>query len=396
MRSTLLFGLLPLAMAAPFEARAPLHVPRDATGDKYIVKMKEGSPCSLGIDAVKPDADSVLPNLGAFSATLDSEDIETLRAHPDVAFVEKEQIMSISTLVSQTNAPWGLARLSSNATGSTTYNYDSTAGAGACVYVIDTGVDATHPEFEGRAQLVANTIDDDSTDYIGHGTHVSGTIASKTYGVAKKAEILAIKVFGESGTSNTSVILAGMDFILGDYKSRAAKCPKGFVVNMSLGGKVSEVIDNAATTILNAGLALASAAGNGDPLTRQPVDASTVSPARVSGVCAVGATDINDKVASFSNYGPLIAVHAPGVDILSTLPGGTSGLQSGTSMASPHVAGLMAYLLGLGATTPSAACDYIVKTALPGRITGLHSDTKNLLAHIPFVFKGGRSCHYRA
>ena len=85
MRSTLLFGLLPLAMAAPFEARAPLHVPRDATGDKYIVKMKEGSPCSLGIDAVKPDADSVLPNLGAFSATLDSEDIETLRAHPDVS-----------------------------------------------------------------------------------------------------------------------------------------------------------------------------------------------------------------------------------------------------------------------------------------------------------------------
>lgn len=174
-----------------------------------------------------------------------------------------------------------------------------------------------------------------------------------------------------------------MDFILGDHESRAAKCPRGFVVNMSLGGKVSEVIDNAATALLNAGLAIASAAGNGDPLTRRPVDASTVSPARVAGVCAVGATDINDKVGSFSNYGPLVAIHAPGVDILSTLPGGTSGLQSGTSMASPHVAGLMAYSLGLGATTPSAACDYVVKNALPGQITGLRSDTKNLLAHIP-------------
>ncbi|KXJ85846.1 cuticle-degrading protease [Microdochium bolleyi] len=370
-------------MAAPLEdTRAPLHVPRGATGNKYIIKMKPGAPNSMGIQAVKPEADIEFPNLGAFAATLDDEDVEQLRLNPQVAFLEKEGKMSIAAPVSQTGATWGIARLSSTNRGATTYTYDSTAGAGACVYVIDTGVEVGHPEFEGRASLVANTIDNDPKDVHGHGTHVSGTIASKTYGVAKKATIFGVKVFDAKGESDNSVIIAAMDFVLGNYKSKAAQCPKGFVVNMSLGGEVSQAIEDAAQALVNAGLAVVVAAGNGDPLTGRAVSVDTVSPARLKSLCTVGATDTNDKVGSFSNYGAAVDIHAPGVSIRSTTIGGRNGLNTGTSMATPHVAGLVAYYLGLGRTTPAKACDYVVSTALTGKITSLGANTKNLLAHI--------------
>ncbi|KAJ1323650.1 cerevisin [Microdochium nivale] len=383
MRSTVLLGLLPLVAAAPFaDKRAPLHIPRGATGESYIVKMKEGVSNDFGIQSVKPDADKEFANLGSFSATLDTEDVEALRNNPNVEFIEKEHTVSIFAPVTQTGATWGLGRLSSENTGATSYTYDSTGGAGACVYVIDTGIEVTHPEFEGRASLVANTIDDSPLDVHGHGTHVAGTVGSKTYGVAKKATLFGVKVFGASGTSNNSVILAAMDFVLSDVPSKAALCPKGFVVNMSLGGVASEAIDSGVSRLVDAGIAVAVAAGNGDRITGLALPVSGFSPARFPGACTVGATDSTDTIGRFSNYGSAVDILAPGVAIRSTLPRGSNGNNSGTSMACPHVAGLMAYYLGLDRTTPAAACDYIVANALQGKIKSLDSTTKNLLAHV--------------
>ena len=174
----------------------------------------------------------------------------------------------------------------------------------------------------------------------------------------------------------SSIIAAAMDFVLGDFPSKASLCPKGIIVNMSLGGPTSPAMDDAATALVNAGLAVAVAAGNGAR------DASAISPARVPSVCTVGSTDINDKAGSSSNYGTSVDIHAPGVNILSTIPDGRTALSTGTSMATPHVAGLMAYYLALDATTPSAACEYLVANALSGRITSLKGTTKNLLAHL--------------
>ncbi|KAH7038300.1 peptidase S8/S53 domain-containing protein [Microdochium trichocladiopsis] len=391
MRSAALLSLLPLALAAPVqEAGAPVLVPRGATANsKYIVRLKKPAADGFSIqstagqvtsciNSIVADAEERYDNVGAFSAHLDDADLASLRANPSVAYIEKDATMSLQ--VTQTGAPWGLARLSNTAPGSTTYTYDATAGAGACVYIIDSGVDVSHPEFEGRASQPKNAVDSDAADRNGHGTHVAGTIGSKTYGVAKKTKIFSVKVFGASGQTTNAIVMAGMDWVVADAPKRAAECPRGIVVNMSLGGGASQAIDDAAAAMVSSGLAVMVAAGNGDSLGRA-VSASTSSPARAPSVCTIGATDRSDKVGTFSNYGPLVDVHGPGVSILSTLPDGRTGTLTGTSMATPHVAGLAAYFLGTGQTTAANACSFIVSKAQSGVISGLRSDTKNLLIH---------------
>lgn len=151
---------------------------------------------------------------------------------------------------------------------------------------------------------------------------------------------------------------------------------------MSLGGDISPAVDSAAQALVDAGLAVIVAAGNGTPGTNIAVSVDTVSPARVTSVCTVGAVDSRDRAGTFSNFGAALDVHAAGVAVLSTLPGGRTGLDSGTSMATPHVAGLIAYYLGLDGTTPAKACEYVISTALKGKISSLGPNTKNVLAHI--------------
>ncbi|KAI9149875.1 Subtilisin-like serine protease AsES [Paramyrothecium foliicola] len=376
MRASLALALLPLALAAP-QKRAPLHVPRDVNlvEDHYIVKLKapEGE-FQATVDAlvsdIAADADLVYENFGGFAASLTKEEVEALRSNPNVEYIEQDA--EIQAFATQTGAPWGLARLSNVNTGSTTYTYDDTAGAGTCAYVIDTGIQINHPNFGGRAVFGRNFVNSITGDDNGHGTHVAGTIGGTTYGVAKRTTLIGVKVLSASGGGTTAGVVGGMDWVATDGRTRS--CPNGVVVNMSLGGGFSSSINTAAANIVNAGLFLAVAAGN------EAQNAANVSPASYAGACTVGATDSADRVASFSNFGAGVDIHAPGVSILSTwINSGTRSI-SGTSMASPHIAGLGAYFLGLRASTAAGMCNYLRSQALTGRITGLRSGTPNYLS----------------
>ncbi|KAI6783456.1 uncharacterized protein J7T54_005485 [Emericellopsis cladophorae] len=377
MRSATLLALLPLALAAPSmtkrESPAPLLVPRgaDVVQDKFIVKFRDDilstNAVGAAIASIKADADyQYAKAFRGFAATLTAEELENLRNDPTVDYIEHDAVMSISA--TQTNAPWGLARISSASPGGTTYTYDDAAGAGTCAYIVDTGIDTSHPDFDGRATFAANFVDSNNGDRQGHGTHVAGTVGGTTFGVAKKTSLYAVKVLGDDGTGTNSGVIAGMDYV----SDADDDCPSGSVVNMSLGGGFSSAVNSAAAGIVSSGKFLAVAAGN------DGVDARNASPASEASACTVGATDIDDVLAYFSNYGSVVDVLAPGVDILSAKPGGGSQSLSGTSMASPHVAGLAAYLLGNGASA-SGLCSSIASSGLEGVISSVPSSTTNIL-----------------
>lgn len=381
MRVSTLLALVPMAMAAPSSVRqrdtpAPLIVPRgvDAIAGKYIVKMVEKTSSDFSINSVistlKASVDFTYSgSFNGFAASLEDDELERLRNDPNVLYVEQDAVMRISA--TQANAPWGLARISSQGAGNgTTYTYDDTAGAGTCAYIVDTGIDIKHTDFGGRAKWAKNFVDQNDRDGQGHGSHVAGTVGGTKYGVAKKTTLYAVKVLGDDGSGTTSGVVKGMEFVIEDAKKQS--CPKGVVVNMSLGGGFSQTINDAADNISKAGLFLAVAAGN------ENADAKTSSPASAESACTVGATDKADGFASFSNYGELVDVLAPGVQIESVKAGGGSTALSGTSMASPHVAGLAAYLLGNGAKA-TGLCETIAASAVEGAIKKVPSGTKNLL-----------------
>ncbi|KAI1338648.1 proteinase T-like protein [Xylariaceae sp. FL0016] len=381
MRTATILSLLPLALAAPSKRAtpAPLHVPRDTSlvEGKYIVKLYENA----GIQALdntmstlSSDADHVYDVEGfkGFAGALSAEQIETLQNHPDVEFIEQDAVMSINAYTTQSGAPWGISRIS-HRDSTNGYTYDSSAGTGTCAYIIDTGIQTSHSEFGGRATWLANYADNSNTDGNGHGTHVAGTVGSTTYGVAKKTSLYAVKVLDATGGGTTSGVVAGMNFVTSDSKTRS--CPNGVVANMSLGGATSSSINSAARAMINAGVFLAVAAGN------EAENASNSSPAGESTVCTVGATTSSDAKASYSNFGSVVDIFAPGSDIKSTWINSGTNTISGTSMASPHIAGLGAYLLTLeGKRAPQALCSRIASLATSGAISGVNSGTVNLLA----------------
>jgi subtilisin family serine protease len=387
MHSLSLLALLPLAAAAPAsswkrETPAPVIVPRnvEVLADEYIVKMRDGMSVS-GIDetleALKADAKYVYNAVGfkGFATTLNAQALRVLQNHPDVEFIEQNAVVTINTYVTQTSAPWGLARISSKTPGKTSYTYDDSAGAGTCSYVIDTGIYTAHSQFEGRATWLQNFADTSNSDGNGHGTHVAGTIGGVTYGVAKKTSLFAVKVLNAGGSGTTAGVVAGMNYVTTDSQTRS--CPNGTVANMSLGGGKSTAINSAASAMIDAGVFLAVAAGNDNS------NAANYSPASEPKVCTVGSTDSSDRKSSFSNYGAIVDIFAPGTSILSSWIGGTSATNtiSGTSMATPHVVGLAAYLLTfLGAKAPQELCSYIQTLATNGVLTSVPSGTINKLA----------------
>lgn len=376
--------LLPLALAAPvIQPRGGQLIPGN-----YIVKLKDGASESTLQDAIRHiktgNAKHVYRagQFKGFAAKLSPQVLDSLSKLPDVEYIEQDAVVTTQATITQTGVPWGLARISHHALGATTYVYDESAGEGTCAYIIDTGIYVDHSEFQGRATWLGNFIDSDNTDGAGHGTHVSGTIGGVTYGIAKKTKLFAVKVLDANGSGTVSSVLAGINFVASDVANRTAagQCPKGSVANMSLGGGKSDSINSAAAAAVKAGVFFAVAAGNSDD------DAKYYSPASEPTVFTVGATDDTDVRAYFSNYGAGVDSFAPGVDVLSSWIGGVDQTNtiSGTSMASPHVAGLGAYLLGLlGPKSPAELTQYIKNSATIGTVTSLPNGTVNAI-----VFNG--------
>ncbi|KAK6203547.1 vacuolar protease B [Scheffersomyces amazonensis] len=287
--------------------------------------------------------------------------IELIRKNPLVQFVEQDSIVNASEFEIEKGAPWGLARVSHRQPLSLNsfnqYLYDNEAGKGVTSYVIDTGINVDHVEFNGRAKW-GSTIPygDQDIDGNGHGTHCAGTIASDAYGVAKGAEVVAVKVLRSNGSGSMSDVVKGVEFAAQSHTAAAKANKKGFkgsTANMSLGGGKSPALDLAVNAAVKAGIHFAVAAGN------ENQDACNTSPAAAENAITVGASTISDVRAYFSNYGKCVDIFAPGLNILSTYIGSTTSTAtlSGTSMASPHIAGLLSYFLSL---QPGAESEYFV------------------------------------
>ncbi|KAK9762391.1 hypothetical protein K7432_011908 [Basidiobolus ranarum] len=312
----------------------------------------------------------------AYAGSLSNSLVKEFRKNSDIEYIEPEQIFTASA-IQQSPPSWGLARIAQRKplNGTQVYNYPDSAGEGVDVYIIDTGVSVKHVDFEGRATLPISFVDGEATeDLNGHGTHVSGTIGGKTYGVAKKVRLIGVKVLGGDGSGTTSGVISGIDWVANQAKSTGRKS----VANMSLGGGNSDALNDAITAAVKAGVSFIVAAGN------ESQDACNVSPANGASAFAVGATTITDAEADFSNFGKCVKIFAPGVDITSAWIGSETATNkiSGTSMASPHVAGIAAlYLSQKSIQTPSDLYSALVSHATKDVITGLSKDTLNLLAY---------------
>ncbi|KAG2225643.1 hypothetical protein INT45_012115 [Circinella minor] len=319
-----------------------------------------------------------------YSGKFSSNVVENIRRSPDVAYVERDTMVYASEL--QRNAPWGLARISHRdvLTLSTfnKYEYDGNGGEGIQVFVIDTGINVDHNDFEGRASwgitVPEGDVDEDGN---GHGSHCAGTIAGKQHGVAKKATPVAVKVLRSDGSGSMSGVLAGVTWATERHQNATMEARasgetyKGAVANMSLGGGRSVALDMAVNEAVNAGIIFSVAAGNDNS------DACNYSPAGAENAITVGATNIEDERASFSNFGKCVDVFAPGENILSVWTGAPDATNtiSGTSMAAPHVAGLAAYFASLESETPvdpKKIKDKIIQLATEGKLYNIANDTE--------------------
>ncbi|KAI9716385.1 MAG: serine protease [Chrysothrix sp. TS-e1954] len=347
--------------------------------------------------------------LMGYSGHFDVETLEQIRRHPDVEYIEQDSVVhTMDSGELEKNAPWGLARISHRKGLSfgtfNKYMYAEEGGDGVDVYIIDTGTNVDHVDFEGRASW-ASTIPsgDEDKDGNGHGTHCSGTVAGKKYGVAKKAHIKAIKVLRSNGSGTMSDVVKGVEYAAKSHlkeveASKGGKGKKGFkgsAANMSLGGGKSPALDKAVNAAVEVGIHFAVAAGNDN------ADSCNYSPASAENAVTVGASNFADERAYFSNYGKCNDIFAPGLNILSTWIGSEYAVNtiSGTSMASPHIAGLLAYLLSLqpakdssfavADVTPKKLKAHLLSIATEDALSDVPSSTQNILA-----WNGGGSNNY--
>ncbi|KAJ2915902.1 hypothetical protein MD484_g4494, partial [Candolleomyces efflorescens] len=374
------------------------------TTGRHIVTLKPGVSRDTLVNhisqrhAITHEWDAVL---NGFAARFDEETLSELMSSPDVESISEDGIMHI--MVTQPDAPWGLGRLSSSErlanqnasqlTFSYTYN-ETAAGAGVDIYIIgasldfstilelrvlndtniDTGIRASHSQFGGRARFAASFGGYPTVDGHGHGTHVAATAIGRQFGVAKAANVHAIRVLSDTGSGSTADIVSGMNYAL--LQARTSGKPS--IVSMSLGGAANVAIDAAANALVAAGVHVTVAAGNSN------VNAQNTSPARVQSLITVGASNIADAKANFSNYGPVVDVFAPGQNVISAWKDSDTATNSisGTSMATPHVAGLVAYLISLEGNVSPADMEAKLKSySLKGVLTGLPTGTANVLVH---------------
>jgi aqualysin 1 len=313
--------------------------------------------------------------LDGFAAKLSDRAVEVLRNDPQVAFIEADSRVTASD--TQSPVTWGLDRIDQrNLPLSNSYTYNAT-GAGVTAYIIDTGIRFSHSQFGGRAVTGFDAVDGGSADDCnGHGTHVAGTVGSTTYGAAKSVRLVGVRVLNCQGSGSNSGVIAGVDWVTGNH---AAGQPA--VANMSLGGGANTALDNAVNNSINDGVTYAVAAGN------DSVNACGSSPARVGAAITVGSSTSSDSRSSFSNYGSCLDLFAPGSSITSTWHTSNTATNtiSGTSMATPHVAGVAAlYLQSNPSASPSAVRNAIVSSATPGVLSGVGSGSPNLLLYSLF------------
>lgn len=317
--------------------------------------------------------------LNAFAGTFSDAALLALRSSSEVAAIEADAIGHAEEFVTRTDAPWGLQRISQADRLDRSdvdaldykYVYDSSAGKGVDIYIIDTGVNIHHEEFEGRARWGQN-LGYPEEDRHGHGTHVAGTAAGKRVGVAKAANLIAVRVLDDFGNGPVSDAIAAVNWVIREVTTRTRSAS---VINMSLGYPASAVLDAAVTAAVNNGIHVAAAAAND----ARPVDKS---PGRAEAVITVGATNISDAMAWFSDFGPRVDIFAPGEDVLSALANSNTSLvlKSGTSMATPHVAGLIAYVVRLeGNRPPADILDRIKGWSPDGILSEIPADTNNEL-----------------
>jgi subtilisin family serine protease len=310
--------------------------------------------------------------LNGFAVEMSPEDAEALSQDFRVKFVEEDGVVTADA--TQSNPPWGLDRIDQrNLPLNAIYTFNWT-GSGVRAYVIDTGIRTSHTQFGGRASNVFDAFGGNGQDCNGHGTHVSGTIGGSTYGVAKSALLRGVRVLNCSGSGSNSGVIAGVDWVTNNHINPA-------VANMSLGGGASSALDTAVNNLANSGVPIAVAAGNSN------VDACTSSPARAANAITVGSITQSGSRSSFSNFGTCLDIFAPGSGILSSWFSSDTATAtlSGTSMASPHVAGVAAlykqFNPGASASTTRNA---IVNGSTTGVVSSAGSGSPNRLLYSLF------------
>ncbi|HEX5598257.1 MAG TPA: S8 family peptidase, partial [Micromonosporaceae bacterium] len=391
-RRSVLVGVAALAMVA---AAAPAAAQPEGTilsaggptavAESYIVVFKESSvsPNQVGTVARSLAGRHGGKVVRTYTAALRGFEINAkekaaarIAADPAVAYVEQNH--TVTVMGTQTNPPsWGLDRIDQrNLPLNNSYTYPNEA-SNVHAYVIDTGIRSTHTDFRGRMKPGYDAIGGGTEDCHGHGTHVAGTVGGTQYGVAKSPYLVPIRVLNCQGSGTNAQVVAGIDWV-------TANAIKPAVANMSLGGSANTATDDAVNRSINAGITYAVAAGNGDIFGNRQ-NACNYSPARVSNAITVGATQNNDAAASFSNFGTCVDILAPGVNITSAWSTGDTATNtiSGTSMASPHVAGAAALVLSANPTwSPAQVKTALINSATQGVVSNPGTGTPNRLLYV--------------
>jgi subtilisin family serine protease len=354
----------------------------NAIAGSYLVVLKDAGLSAQGVTTSAAGlanryggavAATFTSALRGFSATMSERAARRLAADPAVAWVEQDMVMHLTD--TQTNPPsWGLDRIDQrNLPLSSSYTFPTTA-SNVHAYIIDTGIRFTHTTFGGRATSGRDTVDEDNdaTDCHGHGTHVAGTVGGSQYGVAKAVQLVGIRVLNCQGSGTTTDIVQGIDWVTQNGIRPA-------VANMSLGGGINTTLDNAVANSINSGVTYAIAAGNSNQ------DACNFSPARTPAAITLGATDINDNRASFSNFGTCVDIFGPGVNITSSWMTSDTATNtiSGTSMATPHAAGVAALILAANPSfTPQQVRDRMVADSTTGVVVNAGTGSPNRLLFV--------------
>ena len=336
-----------------------------AVAGEYVVVLHEGADprAVAAVAGVRPQQ-VYQAALTGFAAPLSAGQLAALRHHPQVEYVEENQVVTAQAV--QSPAPWGLDRIDQQFLPLNNAYVFNTLASNVAAYIIDTGILHTHPEFGGRASNVYDAFGGTGVDCNGHGTGVAGVVGAKTYGVAKGIKLLGVRVLNCSGSGTTAGIIGGINWVAANHAPLS-------VANISLGGAFSTALNTAVSNLFASGVFVAVPAGNGN------APACNYSPASVTAVTTVTASDQADNHVPGSNFGSCVDLYAPGRNIPTVGLTTTPTLVTGTSIAAPHVAGAAALVFATFGGTASTVQSWILTNATPGVIVGVPPGTPNTL-----------------